>query len=334
MSSVFAGPIAVAYHLVSWLAQVLMPLTGGLATAAAIVVFTIAVRLLLSPLSFLGLRGQARIAALQPRIQELRARYARQPEKLQAELGALYAREGGGLLAGCLPLLLQLPFFSVMYRLFLSGTIGGKPNELLSRTLFGTPLGTHWLSGARPGQRPGPGVRGPVRAAGGYRRADRAGRQVRDRAARAGPVCPGARHYPRGRQGQAAHGPPGRAGRGRPAGPADRGGDQDPALHHAGDRRVRPAGRRAVPADVGGLDAGRANGAAAADRPRGYRRDGGGAGRLCSVRPWAAASLRSRLVSCSRSGRLRAEPRSAWCARATSRTFVSMSRPAPVRNRP
>jgi YidC/Oxa1 family membrane protein insertase len=150
MSSVFAGPIAVGYHFVSWLAQVLTPLTGGLATAAAIVVFTIAVRLLLSPLSFLGLRGQARIAALQPRIQELRARYARQPEKLQAELGALYAREGGGLLAGCLPLLLQLPFFSVMYRLFLSGSIGGRPNELLSRTLFGTPLGSHWLSGAGP----------------------------------------------------------------------------------------------------------------------------------------------------------------------------------------
>jgi YidC/Oxa1 family membrane protein insertase len=150
MLSVFNGPIAVAYHLVSWLAQVLTPLAGGLATAAAIVAFTIAVRLLLSPLSFLGLRGQARIAALQPRIQELRARYARQPEKLQAELGALYAREGGGVLAGCLPLLLQLPFFSVMYRLFLSGTVGGKPNELLSRTLFGPPLGSHWLSGPGP----------------------------------------------------------------------------------------------------------------------------------------------------------------------------------------
>src|SRR5262245_35994339 len=106
MSSVFDGPIAVAYHLVAWLAQVLTPLTGGLATAAAIVAFTIAVRLLLSPLSFLGMRSQARIAALRPRIQDLRARYARQPGKLQAELSELYAREGGGLLAGCLPLLL------------------------------------------------------------------------------------------------------------------------------------------------------------------------------------------------------------------------------------
>ena len=79
MSSFLAGPIAVAYHIVIWLSQVLTPLTGGLATAAAIVAFTIGVRLLLSPLSFLGLRGQARIAAIQPRIQELRAKYARKP---------------------------------------------------------------------------------------------------------------------------------------------------------------------------------------------------------------------------------------------------------------
>jgi YidC/Oxa1 family membrane protein insertase len=150
MTSLFAGPIAVAYHIVTWLSQVLTPLTGGLATAAAIVAFTIAVRLLLSPLTFLGMRGQTRIAAVQPRIAELRAKYARQPDKLQAELSALYASEAGGMLAGCLPLLLQLPFFSVMYRLFLSGTVGGKPNELLHRTLFGTPLGSHWLSGLGP----------------------------------------------------------------------------------------------------------------------------------------------------------------------------------------
>ncbi len=150
MSSLFAGPIAIAYHIVTWLSQVVTPLTGGLATAAAIVAFTIAVRLLLSPLTFLGMRGQARIAAVQPRVAELRAKYARQPDKLQAELSALYAGEAGGMLTGCLPLLLQLPFFSVMYRLFLSGTVGGKANELLHRTLFGTPLGSHWLSGPGP----------------------------------------------------------------------------------------------------------------------------------------------------------------------------------------
>jgi YidC/Oxa1 family membrane protein insertase len=150
MSSFLAGPIDVAYHVVSWLAHLFAPLPGGLATAAAIIAFTIGVRLLLSPLSYLGMRGQARIAAIQPRAQELRTRYARQPDRLQAELGTLYAQEAGGMLTGCLPLLLQLPFFSVMYRLFLSGSVNGKPNGLLRAHLFGAPLGSHWLSGAGP----------------------------------------------------------------------------------------------------------------------------------------------------------------------------------------
>jgi YidC/Oxa1 family membrane protein insertase len=148
MLSLLSAPIGVAYHLVTSLAVVLAPLTGGLATAAAIVAFTMAVRLLLAPLSFYAMRGQARIAAIQPRVQELRTRYARRPDKLQSELGALYAQEPGGMLAGCLPLLLQLPFFTVMYRLFVSGTVDGHRNGLLSQGLLGTPLGSHWLSGA------------------------------------------------------------------------------------------------------------------------------------------------------------------------------------------
>jgi YidC/Oxa1 family membrane protein insertase len=143
-------PIAVAYHVVFALSQFLTPVTGGLATAAAIIVFTLAVRLLLSPLSFTALRGQARIAALQPKIAELRSRYSRQPDRLQRELTALYAAEGGGMLAGCLPLLLQLPFFSVIYRLLESATVAGRTNALLTSRLLAAPLGSHWLAGAGP----------------------------------------------------------------------------------------------------------------------------------------------------------------------------------------
>jgi len=144
------APVGVAYHIVFTLAQFLSPLPGGLATAVAIIVFTLAVRLLLAPLSFSALRGQASITALQPRVAELRARYARQPDRLQQELAALYQAEGGTLLAGCLPLLLQLPFFSVMYRLFLSKTVAGHPNALLTSHLLAAPLGSHWLTGAGP----------------------------------------------------------------------------------------------------------------------------------------------------------------------------------------
>jgi YidC/Oxa1 family membrane protein insertase len=142
--------VGAAYHVVSAFAQVLAPLPAGLATAAAIVVCTLAVRLALLPLSYYAIRGQASQARLAPEIQALRQRHAGQPERLQRELAALYRREGTGMFAGYLPLLLQLPFLSVMYALFRSGTIGGQPNGLLSHDLFGAPLGSHWLSGAGP----------------------------------------------------------------------------------------------------------------------------------------------------------------------------------------
>jgi YidC/Oxa1 family membrane protein insertase len=150
MLGLLGAPIGVAYHIVFALAQFLTPVSGSLATAAAIVAFTVAVRLLLSPLSLLAYRGQANITRLQPAIGELRRKYAHQPDRLQQELAALSRAEGGGMLAGCLPLLLQLPVFSVMYRLFLSKTVAGHPNALLARDLLTTPLGSHWLTGAGP----------------------------------------------------------------------------------------------------------------------------------------------------------------------------------------
>jgi len=148
--TLFDGAVSAAYHLVSGFAVALAPLAGGLATAAAIVLFTIAVRLVLLPLSYYAIRGQAAQARLAPQVMALRKRHAKQPDRLQRELTELYRREGTGMFAGYLPLLLQLPFFSVMYRLFRSGTIGGRPNTLLSHVLLGAPLGSHWLGGPGP----------------------------------------------------------------------------------------------------------------------------------------------------------------------------------------
>ena len=150
MYVLFAIPVDLAYHLVCWLAAILAPLPGGLAAAVAIVAFTVAVRLVLLPLSYYALRGERARAQLQPRVQELRRRYTRQPERLQRELPALYRAEGTSMFAGCLPLLLQIPAFSLMYRLFVSHSVAGGPNVLLAHSLLATPLGSQWLTGAGP----------------------------------------------------------------------------------------------------------------------------------------------------------------------------------------
>jgi YidC/Oxa1 family membrane protein insertase len=148
MSVLLGVPLGAAYHLVFALTQLLTPVAGGLAAAAAIVLFTAAVRLALSPLSLRALRGQAAMARLAPQVQALRARFGRQPERFSTELAALYKREGASPFAGFLPLLAQWPFLSVMYLLFRSATVDGTQNRLLSDGLFSVPLGAHWLSGA------------------------------------------------------------------------------------------------------------------------------------------------------------------------------------------
>ena len=148
MSSLFGVPVDVVYHLVFALTTVLTPVLGGLAAVAGIIVITIAVRLLVSPLTFRALRGQAAQTRLAPEIQRLRQRYGKQPERLQREVTALYQREGTSMFAGFAPLLVQWPVFSVLYLLFRSPTVGGGANRLLSRDLLGVPLGSHWLSGA------------------------------------------------------------------------------------------------------------------------------------------------------------------------------------------
>jgi YidC/Oxa1 family membrane protein insertase len=150
MSSFLGVPVDAAYHLVSGLTGFLTPVLGGLAAVAAIVAFTMAVRLLLMPLSLRALRGQAAQARLAPHLMALRQRYGKQPERLQREMAALYKREGTSMFAGFAPLLLQWPFLSVMYLLFRSPSVGGTTNTLLTHDLLGVPLGAHWLSGAGP----------------------------------------------------------------------------------------------------------------------------------------------------------------------------------------
>ncbi|MCX4567109.1 YidC/Oxa1 family membrane protein insertase [Streptomyces viridodiastaticus] len=130
--------------LVEQLADLLRPLFGLSAAAAAIIAFTALVRLLVHPLSRAAARGQKARTALQPRIAELRRKHGKNPEKLQKAVLELHAEEKVSPLSGCLPSLLQLPAFFLLYHLFSSGTIGGEPNTLLTHQLLDAPLGGRW----------------------------------------------------------------------------------------------------------------------------------------------------------------------------------------------
>lgn len=99
--------MSVFIDLVALLGRLLEPVLAESATAAAIVLFTVLVRLALHPLSRAAFRGATPVA-------------------------------------GILPVLLQLPVFFLMYRAFSSAEIGGAANELLGHRLFAAPLGDRW----------------------------------------------------------------------------------------------------------------------------------------------------------------------------------------------
>jgi YidC/Oxa1 family membrane protein insertase len=80
----------------------------------SIIVMTIVIRLLLFPLTRAQLRSSKATQAIQPQVQEIRKKY-KDPKAQQEALSALYKESGVNPLAGCLPLLIQLP---VLYGLF------------------------------------------------------------------------------------------------------------------------------------------------------------------------------------------------------------------------
>ncbi|MFF0423739.1 YidC/Oxa1 family membrane protein insertase [Streptomyces sp. NPDC004520] len=123
--------------LVERLADLLQPLFAGGATAAAIVLFTLLVRLAVHPLSRAAARGQKARTRLAPQLAEIRKKHAENPERMQKAIMELHAEEKVSPLAGCLPSLLQAPAFFLMYHLFSSGRMAGH-------SLLGAPLGDHY----------------------------------------------------------------------------------------------------------------------------------------------------------------------------------------------
>ncbi|MAG37368.1 MAG: hypothetical protein CL878_14130 [Dehalococcoidia bacterium] len=114
-----------------WNTFLVFPLINGLvfvteltgSAGLAIIVFTVLIRLVLLPLSLKGSRSMKAMQSLQPKIADLKKRYGDDKQKVQEETMKLYKEQGVNPLGGCLPLLLQMPFFFAFYHALIN--LGG-----------------------------------------------------------------------------------------------------------------------------------------------------------------------------------------------------------------
>ena len=111
------------YEAIAWLVvhihTVLADVFGSQsawAWALSIVFLTIAMRLVLFPLFVKQIKNQRAMQVLQPKMKELQAKYKNDKEKLNQEMMALWKEHGANPLAGCLPLVLQIPVFIALFR--------------------------------------------------------------------------------------------------------------------------------------------------------------------------------------------------------------------------
>jgi len=82
----------------------------------AIILLTVAIKLLMFPLANKSYRSMGRMKALQPKMEKLRERFGDNKERLNQEMMAMYKREKVNPASGCLPLLVQIPVFFALYK--------------------------------------------------------------------------------------------------------------------------------------------------------------------------------------------------------------------------
>lgn len=83
-----------------------------------IIIFTILVRLIMSPVTYKSYKSQAKMKVLRPEIQEINEKYKKDPMKRQQETMKLYNSAGVNPMAGCLPALMQIPVFYALFQFF------------------------------------------------------------------------------------------------------------------------------------------------------------------------------------------------------------------------
>ncbi|MEG2038827.1 MAG: membrane protein insertase YidC [Oscillospiraceae bacterium] len=88
--------------------------------ALTLLLFTVFTRLILVPLAIKQQKTSVKMAAFRPRIAEIQEKYKNNPQKMNEEMSQLYAEEKFNPMAGCLPMLIQMPILfgliDVIYR--------------------------------------------------------------------------------------------------------------------------------------------------------------------------------------------------------------------------
>ena len=96
------------------------PVTGRLFSrhsgVLAILLLTVAIKLLLTPLTAKSFRSMREMQTVQPLMKELQQKYKDKPQELNKRMMELYKEHGVNPLAGCVPMLLQMPIIILLWR--------------------------------------------------------------------------------------------------------------------------------------------------------------------------------------------------------------------------
>ncbi len=81
----------------------------------SMVIFTILIKLLISPLDYKSRKGMRRTQQIQPEIMKLQKKYANDKDKMNQKMSELYRRENINPMSGCLPMLISMPLLFIMF---------------------------------------------------------------------------------------------------------------------------------------------------------------------------------------------------------------------------
>lgn len=121
----FEKIIPLGWGIFGWINKwIFIPLFGflsstvGLSLGIAIIIFTIIIKLAMSPITYKSFLSQAKMKVLRPDITELGEKFKKDPMKKQQETMKLYNKAGVNPMAGCIPALIQLPFMYASFQFF------------------------------------------------------------------------------------------------------------------------------------------------------------------------------------------------------------------------